>query len=50
MSGAMGMTLEMPLHLWTYRIKALLGELGGRAGQSAAVAQHCFGTAAEGRL
>jgi hypothetical protein len=47
MTGAMGMTLEMPLHLWTYRIKALLGELGGRAGQSGAVARYCFGAAGE---
>lgn len=42
MMGAMGMTLEMSLHLWTYRMKALLGELGGRGGQAAAVAEHCF--------
>lgn len=42
MMGAMGMTLEMPLHLWTYRMKALLSELGGRGGQAAAVARHCF--------
>ncbi len=42
MTGAMGMTLEMPLHLWTYRMKALLSELGGRGGQSAAVASYCF--------
>ena len=42
MLGAMGMTLEHPLHLWTYRIKALLSELGGRGGQSLAVAEHCF--------
>ncbi|HEY8386031.1 MAG TPA: acyl-CoA dehydrogenase family protein, partial [Porticoccaceae bacterium] len=42
MSGAMGMTLEMDLHLWTYRMKALLSELGGRAGQAAAVGQYCF--------
>ncbi len=42
MSGAMGMTLEMDLHLWTYRMKALLSELGGRGGQSMAVATHCF--------
>jgi hypothetical protein len=45
MLGAMGMTLEHPLHLWTYRLKALLSELGGRGGQSEAVAQHCFATA-----
>ena len=36
--GAMGMTLEHPLHLWTYRLKALIGELGGRAEQAAAAA------------
>jgi hypothetical protein len=42
MLGAMGMTLEHPLHLWTYRLKALISELGGRGGQSVAVAQHCF--------
>lgn len=45
MSGAMGMTLEMDLHLWTYRMKALLSELGGRGGQAAAVAQYCFDAA-----
>jgi hypothetical protein len=45
MLGAMGMTLEHPLHLWTYRLKALLSELGGRGGQSVAVAQHCFAEA-----
>jgi alkylation response protein AidB-like acyl-CoA dehydrogenase len=42
MLGAMGMTLETPLHLWTYRLKALLSELGGRAGQANAVAAFCF--------
>ncbi len=42
MMGAMGMTLETPLHLWTYRMKALLSELGGRSGQASAVALHCF--------
>ncbi|TGD71369.1 acyl-CoA dehydrogenase [Mangrovimicrobium sediminis] len=46
MSGAMGMTLEMDLHLWTYRMKALISELGGRSGQAQAVAQHCFGASA----
>jgi len=45
MFAAMGMTLEHPLHLWTYRLKALLSELGGRGGQAGAVARHCFGTA-----
>jgi hypothetical protein len=43
MLGAMGMTLEHPLHLWTYRMKALLSELGGRGGQASAVAEACFG-------
>jgi len=43
MLGAMGMTLEHPLHLWTYRLKALLSELGGRGGQAVAVAEECFG-------
>ena len=46
MLGAMGMTLEHPLHLWTYRLKALMSELGGRGGQAEAVARFCFGTAA----
>ena len=43
MLAAMGVTLEHPLHLWTYRLKALLSELGGRGGQAEAVARHCFG-------
>jgi hypothetical protein len=43
MSGAMGMTLEMDLHLWTYRMKALLSELGGRGGQATAVGHQVFG-------
>ena len=45
MLAAMGMTLEHPLHLWTYRLKALLSELGGRGGQATAVAQYCFDAA-----
>lgn len=36
--GAMGLTLEFPLHLWTYRLRALLGELGGSSGQAIAAA------------
>lgn len=36
--GAMGMTLEHPLHLWTYRLKARIGELGGRGGNALAAA------------
>ena len=27
--GAMGLTLEYPLHYWTYRLRVLQGELGG---------------------
>jgi Acyl-CoA dehydrogenase, C-terminal domain len=42
MLAAMGVTLEHPLHLWTYRLKALLSELGGRGGQAVAVARDCF--------
>lgn len=41
--GAMGMTLEHPLHLWTYRLKALTAELGGRGAQGAAAAQAIWG-------
>ena len=44
MLGAMGMTLEMSLHLWTYRMKALLSELGGRGAQAEAVEEYCFDT------
>lgn len=33
--GAMGMTLEHPLHLWTYRLKALQSDLGGFSVQQA---------------
>lgn len=42
MLGAMGVTLEHPLHLWTYRLKALQSELGGHGAQAQAVAQLCF--------
>jgi hypothetical protein len=42
MFGAMGMTLEHPLHLWTYRLKLLLSELGGRGAQARAVARHAY--------
>jgi alkylation response protein AidB-like acyl-CoA dehydrogenase len=37
-SGAMGLTLEFPLHLWTYRLKFLQGELGGKSAQARSVA------------
>jgi hypothetical protein len=41
--GTMGMTLEHPLHLWTYRLKALIGELGGRGGQALVAAEALWG-------
>jgi alkylation response protein AidB-like acyl-CoA dehydrogenase len=41
--GAMGMTLEHPLHLWTYRLKALASELDGRGGQALAAAEAVWG-------
>jgi len=37
-NGALGMTLEHPLHFWTFRLRALQGELGGNAGHARAVA------------
>ncbi|PLK26149.1 acyl-CoA dehydrogenase family protein [Novosphingobium sp. TH158] len=41
--GAMGMTLEHPMHLWTYRLKFLTGELGGRQAQAVAAAEAIWG-------
>jgi len=41
--GAMGLTLEHPLHLWTYRLRALLSELGGAAAQFEAAAAAVWG-------
>lgn len=41
--GAMGMTLEHPLHLWTYRLKFLTGELGGRGSHALAAAEAIWG-------
>lgn len=42
--GGMGMTLEHPLHLWTYRLKALSSELGGRGGNGLAAAEAIWGS------
>lgn len=42
--GAMGITLEHPLHLWTYRLKLLTAELGGRGAQAVAAADAIWGT------
>lgn len=41
--GAMGMTLEHPLHLWTYRLKALSSELRGRGANGLAAATAIWG-------
>lgn len=38
-NGALGMTLEHALHLWTFRLRWLVGEMGGYSAQSAAVAE-----------
>lgn len=46
-SGAMGLTLEYPLHLWTYRLRALAGELGGSGAQARAAAAHAWPDTAE---
>lgn len=42
--GAIGLTVEYPLHYWTHRIKALEGELGGASvnARSAALAMSSF--------
>ncbi len=50
-SGAMGLTLEYPLHLWTYRLKYLQGEAGGKARQGQLLAQEVWRpqAAADGR-
>lgn len=44
--GAMGMTLEHPLHLWTYRLKLLAGELGGASGHARSAADALWGPVA----
>ena len=44
-TGAMGLTLEFPLHLWTYRLKVLQGEAGGRAAQARRVSAHAWQSA-----
>lgn len=44
--GAMGLTLEFPLHLWTYRLKVLQGEAGGKGAQGQMVASLAWPRAA----
>lgn len=41
-SGAMGLTLEYPLHFWTYRLRALAGELGGASVQTRMAADYAW--------
>lgn len=43
-SGAMGLTLEFPLHLWTYRLRALASELGGASAQARHAAAAVWGS------
>lgn len=45
-SGAMGLTLEYPLHFWTYRLRALAGELGGASVQMRMAADFAWPDAA----
>lgn len=42
--GAMGLTLEHPLHRWTYRAKLLRSSLGGAHGNLALVAERRWGS------
>lgn len=43
--GAMGLTLEHPLHRWTYRARLLRSEFGGATGNFRALADQRWGTA-----
>jgi hypothetical protein len=45
--GAMGLTLEHPLHLWTYRLRALLGECDFAAAHFDAAACATWGRASD---
>ena len=45
-AGAMGLTLEFPLHLWTYRLRALASEMGGASVQARELAKSVWGEAA----
>ena len=47
-SGAMGLTLEYPLHLWTYRMRSMVGAFGGANQQARIVADKSWPAA--GRL
>lgn len=41
-NGALGITLDHPLHYWTYRLRALQAELGGAAQQALAATHHIW--------
>ena len=41
-----GKALRCPLHFWTYRLKAMLGELGGSSAQARAAARATWPDAA----
>lgn len=41
--GAMGLTLEYPLHYWTYRLRVMAGELQGPGGNGIAAANGAWG-------
>lgn len=43
--GAMGLTLEHPLHRWTYRVRLLRSAFGGAATNFRSVAEQNWGTA-----
>ena len=43
--GAMGLTLEHPLHRWSYRAKLLRADLGGAAASYLAYADERWGAA-----
>jgi len=42
-NGAMGVTNEHLLHFWTYRLRALQGEVGGLYDAALAISGHVFG-------
>jgi hypothetical protein len=44
--GALGQTLEYPLHYWAFRLRALQGEMGGMWEQANRAADHLWGEAA----
>ena len=45
-NGALGQTLEHPLHFWTYRMRSLQGELGGTPAQARVLASEIWGVKA----